>query len=77
MRYLQCEVLMVFHLLQAHLYEQIEAAGITYISVGHRRTLYDFHKRVLRISTVDQNSSQSNWKLEFIDQESLYNLSRR
>ncbi|KAL5746683.1 hypothetical protein ACOSP7_027829 [Xanthoceras sorbifolium] len=51
---------------ETHLYQQIEAAGITYISIGHRRTLYDFHKRVLRISTVDPNSSERNWHIESI-----------
>ncbi|KAL3625099.1 hypothetical protein CASFOL_031767 [Castilleja foliolosa] len=25
----------------AHLYKLIEAAGITYVSIGHRRTLYE------------------------------------
>ncbi|KAI3873684.1 hypothetical protein MKW92_047483 [Papaver armeniacum] len=42
---------------EAHLYKQIEAAGITYVSVGHRRTLYDFHCRVLHISKMDTGSS--------------------
>ncbi|KAI3863402.1 hypothetical protein MKX03_018706 [Papaver bracteatum] len=53
---------------EAHLYKQIEAAGITYVSVGHRRTLYDFHCRVLHISKMDTGSdsdgSRRNWLLK-------------
>ncbi|KAI3996995.1 hypothetical protein MKX01_021271 [Papaver californicum] len=60
---------------EAHLYKQIEAAGITFISVGHRRTLYDFHCRVLHISKMDTGSdsdgSQRNWFLKpIINQDS-------
>ncbi|OVA16379.1 ABC transporter-like [Macleaya cordata] len=58
---------------EAHLYKQIETAGITYISVGHRRTLYDFHRRVLNISKMDSDSdsdgSLRNWLLKPIDQD--------
>ncbi|KAI9161913.1 hypothetical protein LWI28_021973 [Acer negundo] len=61
---------------ETHLYQQIEAAGITYISIGHRRTLYDFHNRVLRISTIDPNSSERNWQIESINRDSLYNMSK-
>ncbi|KAK3217892.1 hypothetical protein Dsin_011862 [Dipteronia sinensis] len=61
---------------ETHLYQQIEAAGITYISIGHRRTLYDFHKRVLRISTIDPSSSEPNWQIESINRDSLYNMSK-
>ncbi|OVA13939.1 ABC transporter-like [Macleaya cordata] len=61
---------------EVHLYKQVEAAGITYISVGHRRTLYDFHNRVLHISKMDSDSGsanghQQNWFLKpIINQES-------
>ncbi|KAI3967265.1 hypothetical protein MKW92_027668 [Papaver armeniacum] len=60
---------------EAHLYKQIEAAGITYISVGHRRTLYEFHCKVLHISKMDTGSdsddSQRNWLLKpIINQDS-------
>ncbi|XP_026395055.1 ABC transporter D family member 2, chloroplastic-like isoform X2 [Papaver somniferum] len=60
---------------EAHLYKQIEAAGITYISVGHRRTLYEFHCRVLHISKMDtgtdSDGSQRNWLLKpIINQDS-------
>ncbi|XP_072999270.1 ABC transporter D family member 2, chloroplastic isoform X2 [Typha latifolia] len=50
---------------EAHLYRQIEAAGITFISIGHRRTLYSYHKRVLHISKFDsRNNSGRNWHVE-------------
>ncbi|KAK9937298.1 hypothetical protein M0R45_014098 [Rubus argutus] len=43
---------------EAHLYKQIERAGIAYISIGHRRTLYQYHNKNLRISTVDPMNAQ-------------------
>ncbi|XP_030964624.1 ABC transporter D family member 2, chloroplastic [Quercus lobata] len=58
---------------EAHLYQQIGAAGITYISVGHRRTLYDYHNRNLRISTTDPNNTQHNWHIELINRDTVYN----
>ncbi|PON38354.1 Phosphonate C-P lyase system [Trema orientale] len=60
---------------EAHLYREVEKAGITYISVGHRRTLYDHHKRRLNISTIDSRSNQRNWHIESIDRDTSYNLS--
>ncbi|KAI3965962.1 hypothetical protein MKX01_010919, partial [Papaver californicum] len=50
----------------AHLYKHIEAAGITFVSTGHRRTLYNYHSRVLHISKRDSNSngSQRNWQIK-------------
>ncbi|KAM3683909.1 hypothetical protein ACB098_11G000800 [Castanea mollissima] len=58
---------------EAHLYRQIGAAGITYISIGHRRTLYDFHNRNLNISTTEPNSTQRNWHIELINRDTVYN----
>ncbi|GAU33273.1 hypothetical protein TSUD_279470 [Trifolium subterraneum] len=55
---------------EAYLYEKIEAAGITYISVGHRSTLSDFHDRILRISTNDSDNEQKNWRVEPTKRES-------
>ncbi|ERN20070.1 ABC transporter D family member 2, chloroplastic isoform X1 [Amborella trichopoda] len=50
---------------EAHLYKMIEAAGITYISVGHRRTLCDFHSQILRIGQPDsEDFGQKGWVLE-------------
>ncbi|KAL5989915.1 Canalicular multispecific organic anion transporter 1 [Asimina triloba] len=42
----------------AHLYKRIEAAGVTYISVGHRRTLRNFHRRILQISKLESGRSR-------------------
>ncbi|XP_052207305.1 ABC transporter D family member 2, chloroplastic [Diospyros lotus] len=62
---------------EAHLYQLIEAAGITYISIGHRRTLYKYHTKNLHISTLDPLSSHRNWHIESIKQEAEYNLSKQ
>ncbi|XP_028799652.1 ABC transporter D family member 2, chloroplastic isoform X3 [Neltuma alba] len=47
-----------------HLYQKIGAAGITYISIGHRQTLCGYHNRILRISTTNINSKEPNWCIE-------------
>ncbi|KAF4393499.1 hypothetical protein F8388_023303 [Cannabis sativa] len=60
---------------EAHLYQEADKAGITFISVGHRRTLYGFHRRRLNISTMDSIKNQQNWHIELIDHGSSYNLS--
>ncbi|KAL3625051.1 hypothetical protein CASFOL_031720 [Castilleja foliolosa] len=44
---------------EAHLYKLIEAAGITYVSIGHIRTFYEHHKTVLHISRSNQQVSFS------------------
>ncbi|KAK9057075.1 hypothetical protein SSX86_024442 [Deinandra increscens subsp. villosa] len=49
---------------EARLYEKINAAGITYISIGHRSSLRKFHKKALRISSMDLESNQMNWCIE-------------
>ncbi|KAJ9562975.1 hypothetical protein OSB04_008135 [Centaurea solstitialis] len=49
---------------EAHLYEKIDAAGITYISIGHRTSLRKFHKKTLRISPLAVDSDQPNWSVE-------------
>ncbi|XP_054817258.1 ABC transporter D family member 2, chloroplastic-like isoform X3 [Prosopis cineraria] len=49
-----------------HLYQKIGAAGITYISVGHRQTLCGYHNRILRISTMNINSEEPDWCIESI-----------
>ncbi|XVE50076.1 hypothetical protein DITRI_Ditri01bG0132300 [Diplodiscus trichospermus] len=61
---------------EAHLYEKISTAGITYISIGHRRTLYAYHSKVLQISSADADadSKQRNWNIEPIDHDSLPNF---
>ncbi|CAL4952395.1 unnamed protein product [Urochloa decumbens] len=50
---------------EAHLYSQIEAAGITYISIGHRKTLHKFHNKALYISKSElADSTLRNWELK-------------
>uniref|UniRef100_J3KXP6 ABC transporter domain-containing protein n=2 Tax=Oryza brachyantha TaxID=4533 RepID=J3KXP6_ORYBR len=56
---------------ESHLYSQIEAAGITYISIGHRKTLRKFHNKVLYISNADSmDSNTRNWDLKPTEQMS-------
>ncbi|KAI3510044.1 hypothetical protein L1887_25571 [Cichorium endivia] len=49
---------------EAHLYQKINAAGVTYISIGHRTSLTKFHKKALRISPMPLASSDPNWCIE-------------
>ncbi|KAL6838825.1 hypothetical protein ACP4OV_031539 [Aristida adscensionis] len=57
---------------EAHLYSQIEAAGITYISIGHRKTLHKFHNKALYISKSDlADGNMRNWELKSTDQISV------
>lgn len=54
---------------EAHLYKQIEAAGMAYISIGHRKTLLNYHSRVLLLSETDVGDAGGlNWHLESINQ---------
>ncbi|KAG8365308.1 hypothetical protein BUALT_Bualt18G0091200 [Buddleja alternifolia] len=62
---------------EAHLYQLLESAGITYVSVGHRRTLYEHHKSVLHITPVEPTSSSLNWRFDPINKETLYNSSKQ
>lgn len=64
--------------LQAHLYQLIGAADITFISVGHRRTLYKHHKRFLHISKIDPdcNSRSQNWHIEPINQDTSNSMQK-
>lgn len=62
--------------LQAFLYQQIEAAGITFISIGHRKTLYAYHKRILHISPVEPDGEEPNWYIQSADQMPAYQLSQ-
>ncbi|KAJ1282003.1 hypothetical protein BS78_03G016700 [Paspalum vaginatum] len=57
---------------EAHLYSQIEAAGITYVSIGHRKTLHKFHNKALYIAKSDPtDGNQRNWELKSTDQISV------
>lgn len=56
-------------ILQAHLYKLIADAGITYISIGHRQTLFNYHNKTLRIFMVDSEEGRKrNWQVEPIYQ---------
>ncbi|XP_041989904.1 ABC transporter D family member 2, chloroplastic-like isoform X1 [Salvia splendens] len=61
---------------EAHLYQLIEASGITFVSIGHRRTLYEHHKNVLHISPLDTTDSGPNWRFELLNKDSVYSLSK-
>ncbi|KDP37481.1 hypothetical protein JCGZ_06921 [Jatropha curcas] len=62
---------------EAHLYQQIEAAGITYVSIGHRRTLYEHHNMILHISSVDPYSNERNWHFDSISPGALSDLANQ
>lgn len=49
---------------EVQLYQKIREANITYVSIGHRSSLCDYHNRILRISTFDSNNEQPNWCIE-------------
>nr|GMC55634.1 ABC transporter D family member 2, chloroplastic [Ipomoea batatas] len=52
---------------EEHLYQLIQAAGITYVSIGHRSTLNKYHKKMLQISsTADPTSTKPNWCIDSI-----------
>lgn len=56
---------------EAHLYGLIEASGITYISIGHRSTLYQYHKSVVNISPVEPTSDGPNWQYQTLKKDSV------
>ncbi|KAL6627192.1 hypothetical protein ACP70R_030918 [Stipagrostis hirtigluma subsp. patula] len=59
---------------EAHLYSQIEAAGITYISIGHRKTLHKFHNKalyILKSDLAEADNNLRNWELKSTDQISV------
>ncbi|KAL3322522.1 hypothetical protein AABB24_039899 [Solanum stoloniferum] len=62
---------------EARLYQLIQAAGITYISIGHRRTLYKYHKKVLRVSTADSTSTLQNWSFKDVEEDPIYDFSKQ
>ncbi|KAG5570467.1 hypothetical protein H5410_060233 [Solanum commersonii] len=62
---------------EARLYKLIQAAGITYISIGHRRTLYKYHKKVLHVSTADSTSTQQNWSFKDVEEDPIYDFSKQ
>ncbi|GAB2222858.1 hypothetical protein Droror1_Dr00016988 [Drosera rotundifolia] len=58
---------------ESYLYHLIDSVGTTYISVGHRSSLFRYHKRVLKISPPNRGSTERNWHVESISQETQSN----
>ncbi|KAL9266548.1 ABC transporter D family member 2, chloroplastic-like protein [Drosera capensis] len=58
---------------ESHLYHLIDSVGTTYISVGHRSSLFRYHKKVLKISPPNRASAERNWHVESISQETQSN----
>ncbi|XP_021715844.1 ABC transporter D family member 2, chloroplastic-like [Chenopodium quinoa] len=58
-----------------HLYRLIEAADVTYVSIGHRRSLINYHSKVLNIKKMDPQSPERNWTIKPINQEARIRLS--
>jgi len=48
---------------EARLYQQLQASSITYVSVGHRRSLLTYHTHVLELGQNQEFNRSLNWKL--------------
>jgi vitamin B12/bleomycin/antimicrobial peptide transport system ATP-binding/permease protein len=50
---------------EALLYQQLQASGITFLSVGHRESLSDYHQSILELTAIDrfEQSDRPNWSL--------------
>ncbi|XP_074285256.1 ABC transporter D family member 2, chloroplastic [Silene latifolia] len=59
---------------ETHLYGLIEAAGVTYVSIGHRRSLFSYHNKLLHIMKASPESSEQNWNIKVISPESRRSL---
>jgi vitamin B12/bleomycin/antimicrobial peptide transport system ATP-binding/permease protein len=44
---------------EKHLYEQLQSSGMTFLSVGHRESLSDYHKSILDLTTAQTWSLKS------------------
>jgi ABC-type uncharacterized transport system fused permease/ATPase subunit len=53
---------------EAHLYKELKRAGVTYISVGHRSSLLQFHANVLQFQRVGGNDSGCTWTVKPLPQ---------
>ncbi|CAK9219896.1 unnamed protein product [Sphagnum troendelagicum] len=53
---------------EAHLYKELKGAGVTYISVGHRSSLLQFHANVLQFQRVRGNDSGCTWTVKPLPQ---------
>jgi vitamin B12/bleomycin/antimicrobial peptide transport system ATP-binding/permease protein len=51
------------------LYQQLQAFGMTFLSVGHRESLSNYHESILELTTVDQAAETENptWVLKVSD----------
>ena len=38
---------------EARLYQELQASGMTFLSVGHRESLSDYHESILDLTAVD------------------------
>ena len=55
---------------EAFLFRTLKESGITYISIGHRPTLFKYHSKVLRLLPLedandrqDSSAARSTWKV--------------
>ncbi len=50
---------------EALLYQQLQASGITFLSVGHRESLSNYHQSILELTAIDrvEQSDRPNWSL--------------
>ena len=55
---------------EAKLYKLLRESGITYVSIGHRPTLVNFHDKVLRLQPSGSNgTSGSTASFQVLDAE--------
>jgi vitamin B12/bleomycin/antimicrobial peptide transport system ATP-binding/permease protein len=54
---------------EAHLYQELQASGMTFLSVGHRKSLTNYHQSTLDLTAVDAvaKSAQKTWVLTAVD----------
>ncbi|GMH34252.1 hypothetical protein BSKO_02086 [Bryopsis sp. KO-2023] len=49
---------------EKRLYEMLDSSGTTYVSVGHRPTLENFHKRVLQLLPGTDDQPEPQWRVK-------------
>ncbi len=54
---------------EAHLYQELQASGMTFLSVGHRESLSNYHQSILDLTAVDTDpqSATKMWVLTTAD----------
>jgi vitamin B12/bleomycin/antimicrobial peptide transport system ATP-binding/permease protein len=54
---------------ESRLYQELQASGMTFLSVGHRESLSDYHQSILDLTAVDADpkSAQKTWVLTIAD----------